>query len=332
MTEAVKGDLAAVDLLLDETECSVARMRLFSEGINLNNRLFMPTEVEGDRGCLACGNCVDACPVVIEEYGFVFVQNQRTSMALENMVGEECRRCYKCVIACPQVSKSVKEYAAAFRRGEKIVHFLTAGLVISLAATGITLMHYTNFLPTGEIRLLRWVHRILGVLLLLMPVLYLILDKKHMLRFLRRVFLWDTMDWKWLKALLSHIGNSRKYAMPLRVQFNSGQKAWYLYVIFIIFTVLVIAGIIQWLGLDYGYFSASFVSKIMLIHMIFALTTDMLLFVHFYLKYLRNWAIFVFDIIKIFIKKRHLVYSFLYSSAIAEGKHKRWLFGIISVF
>lgn len=296
-------------------------MRLFSEGISLNNRLFMPDKVISDQGCLACGNCVDACPVVRENYYFVFLQNQRTSMALENMVGEECRRCYKCIVACPQVSKPIKEYAAGFRRGEKIVHLLTALLVVSLAASGITLMHYTDFLPAMEISFLRWTHRILGVLLLFMPVLYLVLDKRHLFRFLRKVSLWDTTDWNWLKALIRHIGNSKKHPLPPRVQLNTGQKAWYIYIICIVFPVLGVTGITQWLGLDYGYFNPSFLSLIMLTHMIFALTTDMLLFVHIYIKYLRNWGILTLDILKIFLSKKHLIYPLLYEPT-AATKHK----------
>ncbi|OPX39327.1 MAG: hypothetical protein B1H11_03410, partial [Desulfobacteraceae bacterium 4484_190.1] len=103
MNQSVKLNTNTMDLLLDQTECPVARMRLFSDGINQNTRLFTPEEVIGDRACIACGNCVDACPVVRDKYRFVFAQNQRTSMALENMVGVECRRCYKCVMVCPQV-------------------------------------------------------------------------------------------------------------------------------------------------------------------------------------------------------------------------------------
>lgn len=247
MNEPVNLNNSTLDTLLDETQCPVARMRLFSEGIGLNNRLFMPGEVIGDRGCVACGNCVDACPVVREGQRFVLEQNLRTSMALEHMVGEECRRCYKCIVACPQVSKSVKEYASAFRRGEKIVHFLTAGLVVFLAATGITLMHYTKYLPGMEIVILRWAHRILGILLLFMPVLYYVLDKKHMVRFLRNILSWKRTDWEWLIALIRHIGNSKRHPMPLRLQFNAGQKAWYLYIICVIFPVIGITGIIQWL-------------------------------------------------------------------------------------
>lgn len=283
-------------------------MRLFSDGINTNTRLCLPDEVIKDQACLACGNCVDACPVVREKDGFVFVQNQRTSMALEAMVGEECRRCYKCIIACPQVGKYIKEYTLGFRRGEKIIHLVTAGLVVSLAATGITLMHYTKFLPAAEIEVLRWAHRILGIFFLLMPVLYFILDRRHLLRFLKNIIVWGRTDWDWLKRLVLHIGSSKKYAMPPRMQFNPGQKFWYLYIVCIIFPVLGITGILQWLGLDYGYINAHFLSQIMLVHMIFALTTDMLLFIHLYLKYLRDWAILTLDLIKVFITKRHLIY------------------------
>lgn len=314
MTQREKVVMQTVDFLLDKTDCPVARMRMLSEGISLNNRLFIPDEVIEDKGCLACGNCVDACPVVKEKYRFVFLQSQRTSMSLEHMVGEECRRCYKCIMACPQVSKHVKEYSSAFRRGEKIVHLLTAVLIVMLAASGISLMHYSDFLPIREVMLLRWGHRILGLILLFIPALYVILDKKHMSRFLAKIFHWRREDWDWLKSLTRHIGNNKKYPMPPKREFNPGQKAWYLYIICVIFPVLGTTGIIQLLGLDYSLVNVSFLSFIMLIHMIFALTTDLILFIHVYLKYLRNWAILTFDIIKSFLKKKHLIYPFLYGT------------------
>ena len=148
-----------------------------------------------------------------------------------------------------------------------------------------------------------------------------------MLRFLSKVFLWGRGDLNWLKALIRHIGNNKKYPMPPRVQFNAGQKTWYIYIICIIFPVLGITGIIQWLGLDYGYINVSFLALIMLIHMIFALITDMLLFVHLYLKYLRDWVILAFDVFRAFIKARHLVYPLLYNStATFQNKSQRYNF------
>jgi len=108
--------------------------------------------------------------------------------------------------------------------------------------------------------------------------------------------------------------------MPLRTQFNPGQKAWYLYIILVIFPVLGITGIIQWVGLDYGWIKVSVLSGSMLVHMIFALTTDILLFVHIYLKYLRNWAILTFDILRSFGKGKHLIYPLLYGTRGSLGK------------
>ncbi len=314
MVQSAQLNTKSVDFLLDEIECPVARMRLLSDGINQNNRFFLPDEVAGDRGCTACGNCVDACPVVEEKHHFVFLQNQRTSMALENMVGIECRRCFKCIASCPQVNKPLKEYALAFRRGERMVHLLTAIIIVSLAATGITRLHYGDFLPLFETNLLKYAHRVFGIFLILMPVLYLIVDKRHMGRFLLKVFKWDRTDLEWVKGLIRHIKSSEEYPMPHKEEFNPGQKAWYLYIICIMMPVLGITGIIKWSGLSFGNVNASLLNASTLIHMIIALTTDLLLFVHVYLKYLRNWAILTSDIIKTFIKKGHLRYSVLYKS------------------
>ena len=118
------------DYILDESICPVARMRLLSDGMSYNNRLLAYESVMGDKACLSCGNCVDACPVVIENHGFIYLPNQRTSMALELMVGLECRRCYRCIQSCPQVDKPIKEYATSFRRGEKIIHLPVVNRII----------------------------------------------------------------------------------------------------------------------------------------------------------------------------------------------------------
>jgi len=57
-----------LERILDENNCPVARMRLFSQGVQTNNRVVMYEPVTGDKGCIACGNCVDACPVVQGKY------------------------------------------------------------------------------------------------------------------------------------------------------------------------------------------------------------------------------------------------------------------------
>jgi cytochrome b subunit of formate dehydrogenase len=298
-----------LDFLLDENRSPVARMRLFSEGVNENHRILAGDQVMGDRGCMACGNCVDACPVVKDKHRFVFIQNQRTSMALENMVAEECRRCYNCINSCPQVSKPIKEYAAGFRRGEKIIHFLSAAIILSLAFTGITLSHYQELLPAPEGTLLRYVHRILGGLLIFMPLLYMFLDKKHLMRFLSKVFGWRRTDIEWLKNFFRHLTDSRTNPEPFLGEFNPGQKAWYLYIIVIMMPMLSLTGVLLLFGKD--SLGPVLFDRTMLTHMGVALVTDLLLFVHVYIKYLRKWGISCLEMIKAIARQGHVFYPFL---------------------
>jgi len=297
------------DFFLDEAICPVARMRLFSDGVNPNTRILTYDTVVGDRACLACGNCVDACPVVKEKRGFVFIQNQRTSMALENIVGEECRRCYRCIHSCPQVSKRNKEYAASYRRGEKIVHLLAAVTIVLLAMTGITTLHYGEMLPRFEEVLFLFAHKVLGILLILFPVLYFIIDKHHMFRWLRKVFTWGDSDKKWLDDLIRHMKESKRYPLPYTGEFNTGQKAWYVYITFMI-PIMAATGILMMFILDNP--GGSDYLTVKFIHLLFALITDLLLFVHIYLKFIRRWAILAYDVVRVHWSRRNLDYSQLY--------------------
>jgi cytochrome b subunit of formate dehydrogenase len=298
-----------VDLILDENCSPVARMRLFSDGVNVNNRITFHDHIVGDRACLACGNCVDICPVVKDNNKFIFLQNQRTSMALENLVGEECRRCYRCIKACPQIGMDIKDYSSGYRRGEKIIHLLFAGSIASLALTGMTLLHYGEILPKLELNLLRFAHRGLGVLFILIPVLYFLIDKWHLLRICKKVLAWGKKDFRWIKDFIYHLGNYKKHPMPFRTEFNPLQKTWYLFIIGMIPSMSV-TGVILW-ALDGDPFQSAYVSTKM-VHMSVALTTDILLFVHVYIKYMRPWAIIVFNIVNVFIKKGHWDYSLLF--------------------
>ncbi len=55
------------DIILNSKEPPVARFRMLSKGMEPCHRLFIKdtdSDVTGDKGCLACGNCVDSCPVL----------------------------------------------------------------------------------------------------------------------------------------------------------------------------------------------------------------------------------------------------------------------------
>ena len=101
------------DYILKVKEPPVARFRLLSRGIEPYHRLYIKdsdSDVVGDKACLACGNCIDSCPVLRREPERFEKTEQRTSFALEACVGEDCEQCYSCVLACPQVDTAYKDY------------------------------------------------------------------------------------------------------------------------------------------------------------------------------------------------------------------------------
>jgi len=112
---------AVLDVILDEEFPPVARCRLLSEGIKPYHRLaLVEAEIAGDKGCLGCGNCIDSCPVLRREPERLAKTEQRTSMALESIVGEDCEKCYACILGCPQVETAIKDFVVDTRVPEVI--------------------------------------------------------------------------------------------------------------------------------------------------------------------------------------------------------------------
>ena len=111
-----------LNTVLDIKEPPVARCRLLSTGIEPYHRLYIPESagIEGDRACIACGNCIDSCPVLRREPDRRARTVQRTSFALEVIVAEDCEQCYACVMSCPQVDTAIKDYVVEDRVVEVI--------------------------------------------------------------------------------------------------------------------------------------------------------------------------------------------------------------------
>ena len=107
--------------VLDDKFPPVARFRLLSTGIEPYHRLaVVECDIVGDKGCIACGICVDSCPVLRKEPERLGKTEQRTSMALENTVADDCEQCYACILACPQVNTNLKDYIVDTRVPEVI--------------------------------------------------------------------------------------------------------------------------------------------------------------------------------------------------------------------
>lgn len=96
----------------------VGRCRLLSSGFSPAHALNIAEDISGHKECLGCGNCIDACPFLFREPSRLEKTEQRTSMALESIVGEDCDLCYACILACPQVDTTIKNYVVNRRMVE----------------------------------------------------------------------------------------------------------------------------------------------------------------------------------------------------------------------
>ncbi len=114
MPQRNQVDVKEIEAILNEILSTrmppVARCRLLSSGFSPSHTLNISEPLAGVKACLSCGNCIDTCPVLAREPHRRQKTEQRTSMALETLVGEDCDRCYACVLVCPQVDTTIKYY------------------------------------------------------------------------------------------------------------------------------------------------------------------------------------------------------------------------------
>ncbi|MBI4495113.1 MAG: cytochrome b/b6 domain-containing protein [Chloroflexi bacterium] len=270
-----------LDRVLDMAHPPVARFRLCSHGLNPNNTLTAERDLAGSRACLACGNCLDACPAVASRPPEQIVT--RTSMVLEHVVGAECRRCYRCIAACPVVDADLKRYARAYRRPERVVHLLLASAVVLLGLSGILLFHFRAELDTLVALSLGLVHRGAALLLVAAPLLYWRLDRRHLRRALRQSLTWGAEDRRWLGELLAFLRTGGRTGAARRGDFNPAQKGWYLFILGVL-PVLALSGIPKWL--DAPPLPAPALELATGVHVVVAIMADVALALHVSLKVL----------------------------------------------
>jgi ferredoxin len=115
-------DINEIEVILNEvlnTRCPpVGRCRLLSSGFGTAHALNIAENISGHKECLGCGNCVDICPFLSRETYRREKTEQRTSMALESIVGEDCDLCDACILVCPQVDTTIKSYVVNHRMVE----------------------------------------------------------------------------------------------------------------------------------------------------------------------------------------------------------------------
>ena len=110
----IQSDVKKIESVLNEIlnthNPPVGRCRLLSSGFSPGHSLNIIEDISGHKECIGCGNCVDICPFLFREPSRRKKTEQRTSMALESLVGEDCDQCDACILVCPQVDTTIKNY------------------------------------------------------------------------------------------------------------------------------------------------------------------------------------------------------------------------------
>jgi len=267
--------------LLDTPSSPVARFRLLSGGVSPNNLLENSELVVGQKACLACGNCVDACPVVLREQDKIDFQLHRTSLYLETIVEDSCLRCYSCIKVCPQVDRPLKLLAAKHRIAEKLVHMWLAVAYLLTAGTGVFLNHFREDWSDFFITLDSAGHKIGAIMWLLAPILFYFFDKYHFKRTMKGILSLGTHDVTWWKEGIKALFSKGK--RPFQGEYNSGQKTWYL-VVLMTMLVLGVSGIVRWFWED--SLSTTTLNLIIGIHIVAAYTIDISFLYHFGRKFI----------------------------------------------
>jgi len=122
MPQRIQTDVREIEEVLNEILNTkmppVARCRLLSSGMSPGHTLNITEDISGHKECLGCGNCIDICPFLFREPYRRDRTEQRTSMALESIVGEDCDQCGSCILVCPQVDTTIKNYVVNRRMVE----------------------------------------------------------------------------------------------------------------------------------------------------------------------------------------------------------------------
>lgn len=235
----------ALAKILDRAHPPVGKLRVMSGGLSPANTFKAHEHVAGSAACIACGNCVDACPVLMDRGARLWVM--RTSMSLETLVGTDCRRCNRCVMACPQVDSVLKEATRAHRRVERVAHYLIAISFVILSLTGLAIYYIVPTQSTVVHDVLGALHRLAAIGFVAAPLLVVLGDPSHARRTLSRLPRWTADDTRWLKDLARFLVSFGRRGRFMRGDLNPGQRLWYLLII----AALLAApptGIAIWLG------------------------------------------------------------------------------------
>ncbi len=167
-----------------------------------------------------------------------------------------------------------------YRPGQRVVHWLLATSFLLLLLTGLPLLWQPlGFLAAGGYT--RLIHRIAAVGFMLVPVLYLLVDRRGARELLVDSFHYTRDDLEWLKhAYRYFMGHAAE--MPPQGRLNAGQKLHHAGVVIMSFFI-VATGLVLWLAKD--QLGANGLAITAMIHDLSMFVLTVLLIGHLYFTY-----------------------------------------------
>lgn len=172
------------------------------------------------------------------------------------------------------------EEVERYRKPTRVLHWVHTSAFILLFFTGLIL-----FVPPLAILAqdswTRLIHRVAAVVFVVAPAIYIPLNWKATWQGVKEAFNWGQDDIGWMIAAPRYYFLSDERAMPPQEHMNTGQKLWWLMVIFF-GVVFVISGLIMWAFKEIA--PAALLQWMVLIHDVAFIATGSMFFVHVYLS------------------------------------------------
>lgn len=169
-----------------------------------------------------------------------------------------------------------------YRLRTRWFHWIHAAAFLILAITGLFLFApWFSEVAIGGVS--RLVHRVFAVIFVLAPLVYLAVNPKTSVAFVKDAFRWGREDIGWLLAAPDYYFGGDPNKMPPQEHINTGQKLYWLTAL-LSGTAFVITGVIMW-GLK-GAVPASVFQLSVVVHDVAFILAGVMFLVHFQLSVL----------------------------------------------
>lgn len=183
------------------------------------------------------------------------------------------------------VQASPERYIQRHSLLARFTHGIVVFSCVWLAISGLFVFVPALSTAVGNdvIRFLRMSHRVIGVVFVAVPLLAALFSPKGAGRFFRKYFTsWTSEDGEFVRKFVPYMLAPKKVHMPDQDEVKSGQRIADM-VIVISSIMMVVSGLVLWLGVDFAVADAGMLLAMRFVHDLFFLVLIVFVIAHFYL-------------------------------------------------